>query len=229
MKVKTTHKEGEERTVRYFETTCSGFNLSAHRYALVLQKAAKTWHSTGYDCDCLLQARDAIQNDGKMRHFTGGRVACWVCCPALCSVEGSALLWAFGRGDFSLGGNVGPDSIPKNSFRWEFKPTFCLCAHAFLRTDSKDPDVHVLNNKNTPSMHHSQRWNVTTSMVGLKKRRRGGGGVVIRTILNKFNKNGESQRYRWERRRRRLGKTASTQDLRWTQGLFHAQSPEEIR
>ena len=63
---------------------------------------------------------------------------------------------------------------PQNSFRWEYKPRSSLCTHAFHRTDSKDPDVHVLGrvnagNKNTPSMHHPRRQNVTTLIVGLKK------------------------------------------------------------
>ena len=39
--------------------------------------------------------------------------------------------------------------------------------------DSNDPDIHVLGEcrqqKNTPSMHHPQRWNVTISVAGLKK------------------------------------------------------------
>ena len=59
--------------------------------------------------------------------------------------------------------------FPKNSFGWEYKPRSSLCSDTFHRTDSKDPDIHVLDsNKNTPSMHHPWRWNVTTSMVGLK-------------------------------------------------------------
>ena len=33
----------------------------------------------------------------------------------------------------------------KNSFGWEYKPRSSLCIHAFHRTDSKDPDVHVLD------------------------------------------------------------------------------------
>ena len=63
-----------------------------------------------------------------------------------------------GRGDFSLGVNMGSNSIPpsppppppqkkrkkKNSFGWEYKPRSSLSTHAFHRTDSKDPDVHVL-------------------------------------------------------------------------------------
>ena len=51
-----------------------------------------------------------------------------------------------GRGDFSLGVNMGSNSIPpQNSFGWEYKPRSSLCTHAFHRMDSKDPDVHVLD------------------------------------------------------------------------------------
>ena len=64
--------------------------------------------------------------------------------------------------------------FPQNSFGWGYKPRSSLYSHAFHRTDSKDPDIHVLDgwmnagNKSTPSMHHPRRRNVTTSMVGLK-------------------------------------------------------------
>ena len=34
---------------------------------------------------------------------------------------------------------------PTNSFGWEYKPRSSLCIHAFHRTDSKDPDGHVLD------------------------------------------------------------------------------------
>ena len=77
---------------------------------------------------------------------------------------------------------------PDTSFKWDllnegngagiaqlvvYKPRSSLCTHAFHRTDSKDPDVHVLDGwmpatKNTPSTHHPRRRNVTTLMVGLK-------------------------------------------------------------
>ena len=50
---------------------------------------------------------------------------------AVHNVTGSILLW----GNFP----------PKNSFGWEYKPRSSLCTHAFHRTDSKDPDVHVLD------------------------------------------------------------------------------------
>ena len=32
-----------------------------------------------------------------------------------------------------------------DSFRREYKPRSSLCTHAFHRTDSKDPDIHVLD------------------------------------------------------------------------------------
>ena len=48
-------------------------------------------------------------------------IVCWACCSAWCSVAGSILLWASGIGDFSLGTDTGSDSIPQNSFGWEYK------------------------------------------------------------------------------------------------------------
>ena len=50
----------------------------------------------------------------------------------------------FGRGDFSLGVNMGSDSIPQNSFGREYKPRSSLCTHTFHYMESKDPDIHVL-------------------------------------------------------------------------------------
>ena len=62
-----------------------------------------------------------------------------------------------GRGDFSLGVNMGSNSIPpKNSFGWEYKPRSSLCTHAFHRTDSKDPDVHVLDGWMPATKKHTQ-------------------------------------------------------------------------
>ena len=61
------------------------------------------------------------------------------------SVAGSILFW--GREDFSLGVNMGSNSIPPKTLSDEsiYKPRSSLCTHAFHRTDSKDPDVHVLD------------------------------------------------------------------------------------
>ena len=45
-----------------------------------------------------------------------------------------------------LESNMGSDSIPpKISFGLEYKLRSSLCTHAFHRTESEDPDVHVLD------------------------------------------------------------------------------------
>ena len=48
-----------------------------------------------------------------------------------------------GRRDFSLGVNMGSDSIPQKLFQILYKPRSSQCTHAFHHTDSKDPDIHV--------------------------------------------------------------------------------------
>ena len=48
-------------------------------------------------------------------------VVCWARCPAWCKVAGSTLLWSSRRGNFSIAVNMGFDSIPYKSFRWECK------------------------------------------------------------------------------------------------------------
>ena len=61
-----------------------------------------------------------------------------------------------GRREFSLGVNMGSNSIPQNSFGWEYKLRSSLCKHAFHRTDSKDPDVHVLDGWMPATKKHTQ-------------------------------------------------------------------------
>ena len=61
----------------------------------------------------------------------------WACCPQRRGFDPPLGTFS-GRGDFSLGVNIGSNSIPpKNSFGWEYKPRSSLCTHAFHRTDSK--------------------------------------------------------------------------------------------
>ena len=86
-------------------------------------------------------------------------VVCWIRCPVWCSVAGymcknltqngepqgyscgmqkkkkKSLLWASGRGDFSLGVNMVLTLFPQNSFKWEYKLRSSLCTHAFHCTD----------------------------------------------------------------------------------------------
>ena len=55
--------------------------------------------------------------------------------------------------------------FPQNSFGWEYRPRSSLCAHAFHLTDSKDPDIHVLDGwmpatKTHPvcTIHEDRMW-----------------------------------------------------------------------
>ena len=66
---------------------------------------------------------------------------------AVHSVAGSILLWGHFpvEGIFPLELTWVQTPFPKNSFGWEYKPRSSLCNHAFHRTGSKDPDVHVLD------------------------------------------------------------------------------------
>ena len=79
---------------------------------------------------------------------TGGRNSsvgsAWARCQ---SVAGSILLWGHFpvEGIFPLELTWVQTPFPQNSFGWEYKPRSSLCTHAFHRTDSKDPDVHVLD------------------------------------------------------------------------------------
>ena len=75
-------------------------------------------------------------------------VVCWACCSSWCSVMGLILLW----GEFFPLDWIFPLELTwlltpftKNSFRWEYTPRSSLCTHAFHGTDSKDPDIHILD------------------------------------------------------------------------------------
>ena len=66
---------------------------------------------------------------------------------AVHGVAGSILLWGHFpvEGIFPLELTWVQTPFPQNSFGWEYKARSSLCTHAFHRTDSKDPDVHVLD------------------------------------------------------------------------------------
>ena len=68
--------------------------------------------------------------------FVSGPLSCMIQHHGFYSLQN---LW------FSLGGNMGTDSIPKNSFRWEYKSRSSLYTHAIHCTDYKNPDIHVLD------------------------------------------------------------------------------------
>ena len=70
----------------------------------------------------------------------------------------------------------------------------CNPSHWLKRFWHSCPRWMNARNKNNPSMHHPWRWNVTASMVGLKKSH----------IRKNLTQNGEPQRFSWGRRRRRI-------------------------
>ena len=75
-----------------------------------------------------------------------------------------------GRRDVFLEVNIGSDSFPLKILLDESVNRGLVAAHLhFKRWHSWSRRVNA-GNKNTPSMHHSRRRNVTTSIVGLKKR-----------------------------------------------------------
>ena len=72
-------------------------------------------------------------------------VVCWARFPAWCSVVGSILYW----GDFFPVEGTFPmeltrvrTPLPQNFFGWEYKPR---SSHAFHRTHSRDPYIHVID------------------------------------------------------------------------------------
>ena len=125
------------------------------------------------------------------------------------------------RGDFSLGVNMGSDSIsPKLGLEYNLRSS--LCTPAFHGKDPKNPDIHVLDGwmpttKNTSSMYHPRRWNVTTSVVGLRTGH----------IRKNLTKSGEPQRYSWGRQKKK--KNLHTQQGCTREAMEQNPAPENIQ
>ena len=68
----------------------------------------------------------------------------------------------------------------------------CILSHGLKRSRHSYPRRLNASNKNTPSMHHARRWNVTMSMVGLK----------MVTSARYLTINGEPWRCNWGTQRR---------------------------
>ena len=67
--------------------------------------------------------------------------------------------------NWAIPAHTGSDSITYNSFGWQYKPKTCLCTHAFHHTDSKDPNIHILDmwmpaTKTNPActIHEDEMW-----------------------------------------------------------------------
>ena len=99
--------------------------------------------------------------------------------------------------------------FPQNSFRWEYKPRSSSWTHVFHRTDSKDPDIHVLDgwmraSKTHPActIHKDRMW--TASMDGLEN------GQVCKNLTQI----GEPQRYSWGTQKNKK-KSLRIQSRKW--------------
>ena len=83
----------------------------------------------------------------------------------------------------------------------------CIPSHRLKRSWQSCPKRVSAGNKNTPSTHHPRIWNVTASMVGLKKKR---------SLTQKSHpKNSEPQRYSWERKRSQRPGTLQSESSCW--------------
>ena len=78
----------------------------------------------------------------------------WAPCPAWCSVAGSPSSEPLVEGLFTLELIWLPTPFPKNSFGWEYELMPSLCTHAFHCTNSKDPDIHVLDRRMLATKMH---------------------------------------------------------------------------
>ena len=95
---------------------------------------------------------------------TAQLVVCWARCPAWCSIAGLIFFWASGRRDFlELIWVLTP--FPQISFGWGYKLRSSPCTRAFHCTDSKQPDVYVLDGwmpttKTYPActIHEDRMW-----------------------------------------------------------------------
>ena len=98
---------------------------------------------------------------------------------------------------------------------WAHCPAWCYVVGSTLlwASDREHSCSRWVNasNKNTPSMHHPWRWNVTTSIVGLKK------GHICKNLT----KNGESQKRSWEHRRMK-------KKSEWLMVSFNKWSPTSV-
>ena len=114
-------------TVMHFLCSCL-----FHHYCYLLYSTVVHWTTNPWSFYPLHRGRNSSVGSA------------WACCH---SVAGSILLWGHFpvEGIFPLELTWVQTPFLQNSFGWEYKPRSSLCTHAFHRTDSKDPDVHVLD------------------------------------------------------------------------------------
>ena len=124
-------------------------------------------------------------------------VVCWAYCPAWHSVVELILSWGefmWLRGYFLWSEHgfwlYSPKTLSDERYTEVESVHTCIPSHWLKRSWHSCPRQVNAGNKNTSSMHHRWRQNVTTSMVGL-------------SLYAKISPKMENPRYSWECRRRR--------------------------
>ena len=120
-----------------------------------------SWWQTFFSCSKRNLTGDGKRNCwsfvSKFYLHTGGRNSsvgsAWARCPQRRGFYPPLGTFS-GIGDFSLGVNMGSNSIPPKTLSDERSS---LCTHAFHRMDSKDPDVHVLDGWMPATKTHPSR------------------------------------------------------------------------
>ena len=132
----------------------------------------------------------------KPKNFKHSLKASWWCVWLAALHDAALQVQASSRGHFSLGVNIGSDSIPPQLLDESIKRGLvCAHMHSHAQTQKVPTCSRWVNagNKNTPSKHHPQRRNLTTSISGLQNGH----------ICTNFTQKDKPQRYSWEHRRRR--------------------------
>ena len=131
-----------------------------------------------------------------IRGWNSSLVVCWSCCPAWCSIMFHPPLGRIflvnGISLLELTWVLTP--FPHYSFGWEYKPRSvdtCIPLLRLQRSWHSCPRQVNAGNKNTPSMHLPRKWNVTTSMVGLRN-----GHIISPKMVNPRDVAGEHRRRR---------------------------------
>ena len=149
----TARTRDAKETRKYTQIHTKPYIIEKHEWisTVQLQKCICHYLSSREDLGfefCLSQDFSRLSHTNDLNLALGAGIAQLVVLGlAVHSVAGSILLWGLFpvEGIFPLELHGFKLHSPQNSFGWEYKPRSSLCTHAFHRTDSKDPDVHVLD------------------------------------------------------------------------------------
>ena len=146
---------------------------------------------------------------------------CWAHCPAWCSVVGSILLWGdffYRREDFSFAVNMGSDSIPPKLFSDESINRDLVCAHIHSIARTQKILIFMFQTAESWQQKHTQHAPSTKTECDYLYY-----WIEKRSPTQKSHRKWWTQRYSWERRRRRRAGTLSTRQTNSPLGAAIAQ------